>query len=373
MEDEHIQVTDSVGQGDSIDTPMYRHYRLRPYHLAKDLDSVYDVERLVEEHRDQLIRSARDLGHNQSGQKNKLTWANLLFDRGGGIFWHVRVKNSHYSLGPTYSVIVMAGDPETAAGELDYLAKNFRRATDDDYPGFFMLTQQVDRYGRGHETSRVPIRENSLHDGTELELHYGKGFTEWSSAFEAGLAETGLSILRGAPGTGKTSYLRHLIAKLTDTHRFYYLSPDSYGLLGNDNFPELWKNEADQHQNAIPVIVIEDAENLLMERVAGAHNPVSTLLNLTDGFIGDLVRVHIICTLNCDVASLDDAILRPGRQKFFREFTALSYEQSAALAAHLGVTLAEEKEYTLAEIYHHEAASRDLLAKKRQGTAGFQP
>ena len=69
-DEERIQMIDSLGQGDGIDTPMYRHYRLKPYHLAKDLDSAYDVDRLAEEHSDELIRSARDLGHNKSGQKN---------------------------------------------------------------------------------------------------------------------------------------------------------------------------------------------------------------------------------------------------------------------------------------------------------------
>lgn len=183
-----------------------------------------------------------------------------------------------------------------------------------------------------------------------------------------------MSLFRGKPGTGKTSFLRYTVATLWKTHRFYYVPPESFSLLGSSKLTELLMKDQRAHPQFAKVIVLEDAERLLLDRGNEQALDVSGVLNLTDGFIGDLVRVHLVCTINCDTNALDEAILRPGRQRFFREFELLSYEQAASLALWLNVNLAERREYSIAEIYQLKNFARgdgDLLKPKKSGPIGF--
>jgi ATP-dependent 26S proteasome regulatory subunit len=101
----------------------------------------------------------------------------------------------------------------------------------------------------------------------------------------------------------------------------------------------------------------------------------SSLLNFTDGFVGDLVRAHLVCTINSEIQDLDEAVLRPGRQRFFREFGLLNMGQATRLATVLGIALSESRSYSLAELYHHkdtqDAARLSIKNTKVIGFAGI--
>ena len=64
-----------------------------------------------------------------------------------------------------------------------------------------------------------------LHD-EDLVLHYGPDFPSWEASLTARLSEhpTGIALLRGEPGTGKTSFIRRLMGTLQSTHRFRRLT-----------------------------------------------------------------------------------------------------------------------------------------------------
>jgi ATP-dependent 26S proteasome regulatory subunit len=47
---------------------------------------------------------------------------------------------------------------------------------------------------------------------------------------------------------------------------------------------------------------------------------VSSLLNITDGLKGRMLRLHIICSGNAEMVDLDPAVLRPGRLMNHRRF-----------------------------------------------------
>ena len=89
-------------------------------------------------------------------------------------------------------------------------------------------------------------------------------------------------------------------------------------------------------------------------------------------FIGDLVSAHLICTVNSEARELDEAVLRPGRQKFFHEFDLLHWDQARRLAERLGTTLTDHRSYSLAEIYHfRDLNSGDRLDSPRPRPIGF--
>jgi hypothetical protein len=86
------------------------------------------------------------------------------------------------------------------------------------------------------------------------------------------------------------------------------------------------------------VYILGDAEKLLLKRNEST-NPVnlSNILNITDGIIGDLVKAKFICTFNCDLSEIDEALLRKGRLLQKYEFKPLRGETLNKLAEELGI------------------------------------
>lgn len=88
-----------------------------------------------------------------------------------------------------------------------------------------------------------------------------------------------------------------------------------------------------------------------MTRGTDNREQVSAILNLSDGMLADFLRLQIICTINCTIAEIDPALLRPGRMLCHRVFRRLDYPEAARLAASLGRKLPEEHDYSLAEVF----------------------
>jgi hypothetical protein len=56
--------------------------------------------------------------------------------------------------------------------------------------------------------------------------------------------------------------------------------------------------------NANAIFVIEDAEQLIISRAKSKPTSISTLLNLTDGILGESLGIQIIVTFNTDLYKL---------------------------------------------------------------------
>jgi hypothetical protein len=102
----------------------------------------------------------------------------------------------------------------------------------------------------------------------------------------------------------------------------------------------------------VKVIVMEDAERLLWRRNGDNREAVSSLLNIADGLMGRMLRLHVICSINARMEDLDPAILRPGRLMNHRRFSALSREVAERVAAARDLVFKPREpaeSYTLAE------------------------
>jgi len=103
------------------------------------------------------------------------------------------------------------------------------------------------------------------------------------------------------------------------------------------------------------VLVIEDAENIIMDRRHNSSSAVSNLLNISDGLLADFLNVQLICTFNSALTTVDNALLRKGRLIARYEFGKLSVNKSQRLSNHLGFEQAITEPMTIAEIAHpHE-------------------
>ncbi len=159
---------------------------------------------------------------------------------------------------------------------------------------------------------------------------------------------SGLILFHGAPGTGKTTYIRYLIHCLNK--RVIFLSPK---LAGNLDSPDLIKLLL---ENPDSVLLIEDAEDLIASRDSDKNSGISMLLNLSDGILGESLGIQVICTFNTSIANIDRALLRKGRLIGAYEFKPLCVAKSKVLLHNLGVTTCiPHQPMTLAEIYHVEA------------------
>ncbi|OON66824.1 hypothetical protein B0919_20895 [Hymenobacter sp. CRA2] len=166
--------------------------------------------------------------------------------------------------------------------------------------------------------------------------------------------DKGIVILHGPPGTGKTSYIRHLCG-LTDKPKLF-IPPNLAARIADPEFINLL------HDNTNSILVIEDAEALLMKRDAGqgGSSAVSNLLNLSDGLLADCFHIQIVCTFNTDLSRIDSALLRKGRLIAAYHFQPLVQEKAQALAAELGHTDALTEATALADIYNRETPAFEL-------------
>jgi len=189
-----------------------------------------------------------------------------------------------------------------------------------------------------------------------LDEHYGDGFTEFNDKLIKRLAEEtkGLTLFHGVPGSGKTTYIRHLLRKLKEMNRennVLYFPPTMVGSITDPNFVNFisdWVTDS-KGKN---YLLIEDAEPLLESRDQSRNIGITNLLNLTDGLLNDILNIQIIATFNTKLSNIDNALLRPERLMARKEFEALSIEKGKILASKIDINPdLITKKMTLADIY----------------------
>jgi SpoVK/Ycf46/Vps4 family AAA+-type ATPase len=210
----------------------------------------------------------------------------------------------------------------------------------------------------GLDLKTIAIKPTSL----AIDLYYNEDFKEVHGIIKSRLSQQndkGIVLLHGMPGTGKTTYLRHLIGELNK--KILFVSPSVAGQLINPDFIDLLID------NPNSVLIIEDAENIIMDRNRNSDSSVSNLLNLSDGLLSDCLSVQIICTFNSSLSMIDSALMRKGRLIASYEFGKLSREKAQRLADHLGLDQLVVKAMTLAEITNPDAQDFEVKKSNRIG------
>ena len=184
----------------------------------------------------------------------------------------------------------------------------------------------------------------------DLALHYNDDFPPVHERLVTLLAQPkskGLILLHGEPGTGKTTYIKHLSSLVKKD--MLILPPYMTNYLTS---PEIIPFLLD---NKDSVLIIEDAERILQSREAGGDtNSVSNILNLTDGLLADCMHIQVIATFNASKHLLDKALLRKGRLMVDYAFGKLAAPKANDLLMHLGMEYRTEVPMTLADIFNLE-------------------
>lgn len=162
-----------------------------------------------------------------------------------------------------------------------------------------------------------------------------------------------LTIIEGDPGTGKTFFIRGIINEVLDA--IFVLVPSHMvdDLAGPELVPMLIKAHGLAGSTKPIVLVIEDADRALVPREEGSLAAISALLNVSDGILGRVLNLRILCTTNQPIEEIDEALKRPGRLSKHLHIGPLSKERAEAVYARIteGEEVEFEGEVTLSQVY----------------------
>jgi hypothetical protein len=209
-------------------------------------------------------------------------------------------------------------------GLSDKLKPYFKPEEEEKGPKFSFLTLSGGRIG-------ITTRQSPK----EIKIDYNNSYNLDCSLEDIknsmNLDKSGLLLFHSSPGAGKSSLIKWLTQEFKDK-QFYFVPSSLFHIFSEPSFTEFF---LDNLKDAI--LVLEDCEVLLADRTKSKGYDISTILNLTDGIMGDMMNTKIIATINT-TDSIDSALLRKGRLIKKVEFKPLERRQAENLANSLGFT-----------------------------------
>lgn len=201
----------------------------------------------------------------------------------------------------------------------------------------------------------------------DFETMYNDDFFEIHSRVKNALTNDnkGVVLFHGIAGSGKTNYIKWLTSQIPNK-KFIFVPTTMIGSLTDPAFISLLIG------NKNSVLVLEDCENYIAERTAFNSNTdvVSSILNIADGMLSDVLECQLICTFNSDISKIDSALLRKGRLIAEYKFKELTVEKCNKYLQSTDRNFVVDKPYSLAELTNIDI--KELKEQNKQTKIGFK-
>jgi SpoVK/Ycf46/Vps4 family AAA+-type ATPase len=197
-------------------------------------------------------------------------------------------------------------------------------------------------YGGDGQSVNVPLNRDRLPCDEMYPFLKGETLEDYYDRYMESSAN--ILLLIGPPGTGKTTFIRGLLAH---TNSSAIVSYDA-AILDKDGFFARFIESDDN------VMILEDSDAFLKPRSDG-NTMMHRFLNVGDGLVTTKGKKMIFSTNLPSIRDIDSALTRPGRCFDIVTFDNLSYSDAKSLADKLEVTLPDIKDtYSIAEVFNQQ-------------------
>lgn len=201
----------------------------------------------------------------------------------------------------------------------------------------------------------------------DFETMYNNDFFEVHTRVKNALTNDnkGVVLFHGIAGSGKTNYIKWLTSQIPNK-KFIFVPTTMIGSLTDPAFISLLIG------NKNSVLVLEDCENYIAERTSFNSNTdvVSSILNIADGMLSDVLECQLICTFNSDISKIDSALLRKGRLIAEYKFKEPTVEKCNKYLQSTDRDFRVDKPYSLAELTNIDI--KELKEQDKQTKIGFK-
>jgi hypothetical protein len=202
-------------------------------------------------------------------------------------------------------------------------------------------------YGNDGNSVNVPLNRDRLPIEEMYPFLNGESLESYYDRYMASSAN--ILLLIGPPGTGKTTFIRGLLAYRNCSAIVTY---DAQILEKDGFFARFIEDDAE-------VMVLEDSDAFLKSRSDG-NTMMHRFLNVGDGLVTTKGKKMIFSTNLPSIRDIDSALIRPGRCFDILEFKPLSVFDAKKLAEKLDAKLPERKsgeviEYSIAEVFNEQS------------------
>jgi hypothetical protein len=209
-------------------------------------------------------------------------------------------------------------------------------------------------YGADGNSVNVPLNRDRLPTEEMYPFLNGESLGDYYDRYMESSAN--ILLLIGPPGTGKTTFIRGLLAHRNCSAIVTY----DAGILEKDGFfAKFIEDDAE-------VMVLEDSDAFLKSRSDG-NTMMHRFLNVGDGLVTTKGKKMIFSTNLPSVRDIDSALIRPGRCFDIVTFDVLNADAAKSLAKKLKVKLPEVKDtYSIAEVFNQQSDNTKKSSSNRK-------